>query len=72
MKTDGTQNMDFYWQGGYAAFSISQSNVTEVIRYIENQEELCPGLVCPGPFGAIVSRQRRHDALRIAPRLTVA
>ncbi len=29
----------FYWQGGYAAFSVSQSNLAEVIRYIENQEE---------------------------------
>ena len=30
---------NFHWQGGYAAFSVSQSNVCEVIRYIENQEE---------------------------------
>jgi putative transposase len=29
----------FYWQGGYGAFSVSQSNLEEVIRYIENQEE---------------------------------
>ena len=29
----------FYWQGGYAAFSVSQSNLQQVIRYIENQEE---------------------------------
>ena len=29
----------FHWQGGYAAFSVSQSNLAEVIRYIENQEE---------------------------------
>jgi hypothetical protein len=29
----------FHWQGGYAAFSVSQSNLTDVIRYIENQEE---------------------------------
>jgi REP element-mobilizing transposase RayT len=29
----------FYWQGGYAAFSVSESNLNEVIRYIENQEE---------------------------------
>ncbi|HSE17670.1 MAG TPA: transposase [Pyrinomonadaceae bacterium] len=30
---------EFHWQGGYAAFSVSQSNLTNVIRYIENQEE---------------------------------
>jgi len=29
----------FHWQGGYAAFSVSQSNLEDVIRYIENQEQ---------------------------------
>ena len=29
----------FHWQGGYAAFSVSQSNLMDVMRYIENQEE---------------------------------
>jgi REP element-mobilizing transposase RayT len=29
----------FHWQGGYGAFSVSQSNLKDVIRYIENQEE---------------------------------
>jgi len=28
----------FSWQGGYAAFSVSQSQVDNVIRYINNQE----------------------------------
>ena len=31
--------MDFQWQGGYADFSVSQSNLPEVIRYIEEQEQ---------------------------------
>ena len=40
MKTpDGTQNGNFYWQGGYGAFSVSQSNVDAVRKYIQNQEE---------------------------------
>ena len=30
---------NFYWQAGYAAFSVSQSNVHDVVMYIENQEE---------------------------------
>jgi REP element-mobilizing transposase RayT len=30
---------NFHWQGGYGAFSVSQSNLQDVIRYIENQEE---------------------------------
>ena len=29
----------FHWQAGYGAFSVSQSNLEEVVRYIENQEE---------------------------------
>ena len=39
MKTEGTRNQEFYWQGGYAAFSVSQSNVEQVKGYIERQEE---------------------------------
>lgn len=38
MKTE-TGNVDFYWQNGYAAFSVSQSNVEVVKQYIQNQEE---------------------------------
>ena len=37
MKAEGSKNQNFYWQSGYAAFSVSQSNVEEVTRYIENQ-----------------------------------
>ncbi len=29
----------FAWQAGYGAFSVSQSNVPEVVRYIRNQEQ---------------------------------
>lgn len=29
----------FAWQRGYAAFSVSESNVKAVCRYIDNQEE---------------------------------
>ena len=38
-KIEGPKNADFYWQAGYAAFSVSQSNLDEVKKYIENQEE---------------------------------
>jgi REP element-mobilizing transposase RayT len=38
-SNDGTGNRDFQWQAGYAGFSVSQSNVEEVRRYIERQEE---------------------------------
>jgi putative transposase len=30
---------DFEWQRGYADFSVSQSNLEEVKRYIANQED---------------------------------
>ena len=39
MKTEGTKNPEFHWQNGYAAFSVSESNLLEVRRYIENQRE---------------------------------
>jgi REP element-mobilizing transposase RayT len=39
MKTDGPKNKNFYWQHGYAAFSVSPSNVPQVKEYIRNQEE---------------------------------
>jgi REP element-mobilizing transposase RayT len=40
MKTsDGTGNGEFTWQAGYAGFSVSQSSVPEVIKYIERQAE---------------------------------
>ena len=29
----------FSWQTGYGAFSVSRSNVAQVVRYIKNQEE---------------------------------
>ncbi len=30
---------DFHWQNGYGAFSVSQSNVDQVVQYIERQPE---------------------------------
>ena len=29
----------FYWQNGYGAFSVSQSQISRVIKYISRQEE---------------------------------
>jgi putative transposase len=37
LKTQGIRT--FSWQRGYGAFSVSQSNVTSVVSYIEKQEE---------------------------------
>jgi REP element-mobilizing transposase RayT len=31
---------DFQWQGGYADFSVSYSNLEQVSRYIENRRNI--------------------------------
>jgi REP element-mobilizing transposase RayT len=38
IKTKGDTYRHFKWQGGYASFSVSQSYVTSIKKYIENQE----------------------------------
>ena len=38
IKTRGPHYQDFAWQGGYAGYSVSQSKVEIVERYIENQK----------------------------------
>jgi REP element-mobilizing transposase RayT len=39
LKEQGPEFAAFEWQGGYAAFSVSASNVEQVKAYIANQEE---------------------------------
>jgi len=39
LKERGQDFADFEWQGGYADFSVSQSNLEQVKQYIANQEE---------------------------------
>jgi REP element-mobilizing transposase RayT len=39
IKTQGAPLAHFYWQAGYGAFSVSQSNAAAVIQYIEGQAE---------------------------------
>jgi putative transposase len=38
LKTKGPSLADFHWQGGYGAFSVSESKIDEVKHYIANQE----------------------------------
>lgn len=38
VQEQGQAYAGFHWQGGYAAFSVSQSNLAQVGRYIEDQE----------------------------------
>ena len=44
IKTKGARYAHFYWQSGYGGFSVSQSAVPEVKKYIANQEEKHRGM----------------------------
>ena len=39
LKEQSRTYADFQWQGGYADFSVSPSNLEQVKRYIANQED---------------------------------
>jgi len=39
IKKQGMAYGDFQWQAGYGVFSVSQSNVEQVKRYIANQQD---------------------------------
>jgi REP element-mobilizing transposase RayT len=39
IKTQNTRYKDFYWQGGYGAFSVSPQSIEPVKQYIESQHE---------------------------------
>ena len=38
IKTKGNKYKSFYWQNGYAAFSVDQSNIGRIKKYITNQK----------------------------------
>jgi len=39
IKTKGSQFQQFHWQSGYGAFSIGESGVEALKKYIKNQKE---------------------------------
>src|SRR5882757_9236585 len=39
MKTKASSLANFFWQSGYAAYSVSESDVERVKKYIEDQKE---------------------------------
>jgi REP element-mobilizing transposase RayT len=49
---------DFAWQAGYGAFSVSASNVDEVVRYIQNQEAHHQGKSFQDEFRRLVELYR--------------
>ena len=38
IQQGGKKHRNFRWQSGYGAFSVSESKVAEVVRYIDSQE----------------------------------
>jgi len=39
IKDNAADSQNFQWQGGYGAFSLGQSQLDSLIRYIDNQKE---------------------------------
>ena len=39
IKKQGSQYREFYWQNGYGNFSLGPSQLDQLIRYIDNQEQ---------------------------------
>ncbi len=56
IKRQGTTYNDFQWQAGYGIFSVSQSNVEQVRRYIASQEEHHKGMSFQDEFRKICER----------------
>ena len=58
LKEQGRDFLDFQWQGGYADFGVSQSNLERVIRYVANQPEHHKKMTFQNEFRALL---RKHN-----------
>ncbi|MES2790593.1 MAG: IS200/IS605 family transposase [Planctomycetota bacterium] len=58
LKTKGQDFQDFYWQGGYGAFSVSESKVPEVREYVDNQEQHHQRLTFQEEFRLLCERHK--------------
>src|SRR5690606_34200919 len=58
IKTQGPSFSAFQWQGGYGAFSVSQSQVARVRQYIESQEAHHKQVSFQDEFRAFLRRYR--------------
>jgi len=56
IKTQGDQYADFAWQNGYGAFSIGQSQLDDLRRYIANQREHHRRLSYQDEFRALLAK----------------
>ena len=58
LKEQGPEYSGFQWQGGYADFSVSQSNLDHVRAYIERQEEHHHGMTFQDELRLLL---RKHE-----------
>lgn len=58
IKTKGPDFRGFHWQAGYGAFSVSQSNVEDVVEYIRRQKEHHRGRSFQDEFQALLQRHK--------------
>jgi REP element-mobilizing transposase RayT len=58
LKEQERDYADFQWQGGYAVFSVSQSNLEQVKEYIARQEEHHRSTTYQDEFRALL---RKHN-----------
>ena len=56
LKERGRDFADFEWQGGYADFGVSQSNLEQVKQYIANQAEHHKKMTFQDEFRALCRR----------------
>lgn len=58
IKTQGDEFGQFYWQAGYGASSVSQSQVRSVSQYIAGQQEHHRKMTFKEEFRAFLTRHR--------------
>ena len=55
---------DFHWQDGYAAYSVSKSNIESVKNYIEHQEDHHHNITTEEKFDALLKKHWDPDKLK--------
>jgi putative transposase len=56
IKTKSDRYADFAWQNGYGAFSIGQSQLADLVRYIANQRQHHRRLTFQEEFRALLTK----------------
>lgn len=72
IKTKGREFRNFHWQKGYGAFSIGQSQVEAVKRYIGNQKHHHRKMTFQDEFGSGGNGQFSQDKFHSLARLELS